>query len=120
MDDSFFEKFGSILRQVSQKAALEESTPLAPLKEIEEQDGEKSEGDCQCSSPARDSDSGNETLLDTDSEPDDTDKLDLYVEAVGWNVSKHFYYRQNVFAEYHNLYKKLNIGPITPLIYPKV
>ncbi|KAF9800458.1 hypothetical protein SFRURICE_013010 [Spodoptera frugiperda] len=41
VDDSFFEKFGSILKQASQKAALEESTPLAPLKEVEEQDAEQ-------------------------------------------------------------------------------
>lgn len=91
MDDSFFEKFGSILKQASQRAALEEATPLAPLKETEEQDGEqKIEADLQSESRslARDSDSGNETLLDTDSEPDDPDKIDLYVEAVGWNVSK--------------------------------
>lgn len=91
VDDSFFEKFGSILKQASQRAALEEATPLAPLKETEEQDGEqKIEADLQSESRslARDSDSGNETLLDTDSEPDDPDKIDLYVEAVGWNVSK--------------------------------
>lgn len=89
MDDSFFEKFGSILKQASQKAALEESTPLAPLKEVEEQDGEKAEADLQGESRslARDSDSGNETLLDTDSEPEDPDKIDRLVEAIGWNVS---------------------------------
>lgn len=87
MDDSFFEKFGSILKQASQKAALEESTPLAPLKEVEEQDGEqKTVSESQ--SIARDSDSGNETLLDTDSEPEDPEKVDFYVEAVGWNVSR--------------------------------
>lgn len=87
MDDSFFEKFGSILKQVSQRAALEESTPLAPLKEAEEQDGEQKEVIELQGSPGRDSDSGNETLLDTDSEPEDPEKIDLYVEAVGWNVS---------------------------------
>lgn len=86
VDDSFFEKFGSILKQASQKAALEESTPLAPLKEAEEQDGEQKIVS-EVGSVTRDSDSGNETLLDTDSEPDDPEKLDLYVEAVGWNVS---------------------------------
>jgi hypothetical protein len=77
------------LKQVSLKAALEESTPLAPLKEVEEQDGEqKAEAEVQIESRInRDSDSGNETLLDTDSEPDDHDKIDFYVEAVGWNVS---------------------------------
>lgn len=90
VDDSFFEKFGSILKQVSQKAALEESTPLAPLKEIEENDGEqKAESYLQTETRSipRDSDSGCETLLDTDSEPDEHEKIDRYVEAVGWNVS---------------------------------
>lgn len=90
MDDSFFEKFGSILKQASQRAALEESTPLAPLKEVAEQDGEEkieSELHQESRSMPRDSDSGNETLLDTDSEPEDPEKIELYEEAVGWNVS---------------------------------
>uniref|UniRef100_A0A2H1V6Q3 SFRICE_011864 n=1 Tax=Spodoptera frugiperda TaxID=7108 RepID=A0A2H1V6Q3_SPOFR len=86
VDDSFFEKFGSILKQASQKAALEESTPLAPLKEVEEQDAEQ-KVELDSKSLLRDSDSGNETLLDTDSEPEEHDKIDRYVEAVGWNVS---------------------------------
>lgn len=95
VDDSFFEKFGSILKQVSQKAALEESTPLAPLKEVVEEDGvQKIEGDLQTDngSVSRDSDSGIETLLDTDSVPEEPDKIELYEEAVGWNVSNNFIY----------------------------
>ncbi|XP_050679053.1 protein unc-13 homolog 4B isoform X2 [Leptidea sinapis] len=103
VDDSFFEKFGSILKQVSQKAALEESTPLAPLKEVEEQDADQKEvadvGDCR--SIARDSDSGNETLLDTDSEPEDPEKLDFYVEAVGWNVDE--LYLEVLYEILHNV-----------------
>lgn len=89
MDDSFFEKFGSILKAVSQKAAIAEATPLAPLKEVEEQDGEqKIEGEIQSTSRSTlDNDSGTETLLDTDSEPEDTEKVDFLKEAVGWNVS---------------------------------
>ncbi|XP_028162943.1 protein unc-13 homolog 4B isoform X3 [Ostrinia furnacalis] len=104
VDDSFFEKFGSILRQASQRAALEEATPLAPLKEAEEQDGEqKIETDLQSESQslARDSDSGNETLLDTDSEPDDPDKIDLYVEAVGWNIDE--LYLEVLYEILHNV-----------------
>lgn len=83
------------MKQASQRAALEESTPLAPLKESEEQDGEqKSETELQSENGAipRDTDSGNETLLDTDSEPDEHEKIDRYVEAVGWNVSNYFNY----------------------------
>ncbi|CAK1555317.1 unnamed protein product [Leptosia nina] len=103
VDDSFFEKFGSILKQVSQKAALEESTPLAPLKEAEEQDGEQKEisevGESR--SITRDSDSGNETLLDTDSEPEDPEKLDFYVEAVGWNVDE--LYLEVLYEILHNV-----------------
>lgn len=89
MDNGFFEKFGSILKQASQRAALEESTPLAPLKEAEEQDNEqKVEADLQTESLSiRDTDSGNGTLLDTDSEPDEHEKIDRYIEAIGWNVS---------------------------------
>lgn len=37
-----------------------------------------------------DADSGNETLLDSDSETEDADKLDLYEMTEGWNVS-YFY-----------------------------
>ncbi|KAJ8716635.1 hypothetical protein PYW07_003262 [Mythimna separata] len=104
VDDSFFEKFGSILKQASQRAALEESTPLAPLKEAEEQDGEqKVEGDLQAESRSilRDSDSGNETLLDTDSEPDEHDKIDRYAEAVGWNVDE--LYLEVLYEILHNV-----------------
>ncbi|XP_049703685.2 protein unc-13 homolog 4B isoform X3 [Helicoverpa armigera] len=104
VDDSFFEKFGSILKQASQKAALEESTPLAPLKEAEENDGEqKVEADLQAESRSilRDSDSGNETLLDTDSEPDEHDKIDRYVEAVGWNVDE--LYLEVLYEILHNV-----------------
>ncbi|XP_045769590.1 protein unc-13 homolog 4B isoform X4 [Maniola jurtina] len=102
VDDSFFEKFGSILKQVSQKAALEESTPLAPLKEVEEQDGEHKATDVsECQSVARDSDSGNETLLDTDSEPEDPEKVEFYVEAVGWNVDE--LYLEILYEILHNV-----------------
>ncbi|CAH0720003.1 unnamed protein product, partial [Brenthis ino] len=102
VDDSFFEKFGSILKQASQKAALEESTPLAPLKEEEEQDGEKSATEVSESrSVTRDSDSGNETLIDTDSEPEDPEKVDFYVEAVGWNVDE--LYLEVLYEILHNV-----------------
>ncbi|XP_034829314.1 protein unc-13 homolog 4B isoform X2 [Maniola hyperantus] len=102
VDDSFFEKFGSILKQVSQKAALEESTPLAPLKEVEEQDEEQKATDVsECQSVARDSDSGNETLLDTDSEPEDPEKVEFYVEAVGWNVDE--LYLEILYEILHNV-----------------
>ncbi|XP_041980361.1 protein unc-13 homolog 4B isoform X3 [Aricia agestis] len=100
VDDSFFEKFGSILRQASQKAALEESTPLAPLKEIEEQDGEQKTVS-EVGSGTRDSDSGNETLLDTDSEPDDPEKMEFHLEAVGWNVDE--LYLEILYEILHNV-----------------
>ncbi|CAH2084739.1 unnamed protein product [Euphydryas editha] len=112
VDDSFFEKFGSILKQASQKAALEESTPLAPLKEVEEQDGEKVVTEVSESrSVIRDSDSGNETLLDTDSEPEDPEKVDLYVEAIGWN---YFYiicsYRASEEIALHSITERVRFG----------
>ncbi|XP_035450119.1 protein unc-13 homolog 4B isoform X2 [Spodoptera frugiperda] len=100
VDDSFFEKFGSILKQASQKAALEESTPLAPLKEVEEQDAEQ-KVELDSKSLLRDSDSGNETLLDTDSEPEEHDKIDRYVEAVGWNVDE--LYLEVLYEILHNV-----------------
>ena len=97
------------MKQASQRAALEESTPLAPLKEEEEQDGEKSVTEVSESrSVTRDTDSGNETLLDTDSEPEDPEKVDFYVEAVGWNVSKIIYLYTSLFLSKKlgkNIYK---------------
>lgn len=103
VDDSFFEKFGSILKQASQKAALEESTPLAPLVEVTEEDGvQKVEAhQAESRSLARDSDSGNETMLDTDSEPDDPDKIELYEEAVGWNIDE--LYSEILYEILHNV-----------------
>ncbi|KAL4716125.1 hypothetical protein ACJJTC_013902 [Scirpophaga incertulas] len=104
VDDSFFEKFGSILKEASLKADTAERQPLAPLKDTEEQDGEqKVVVDLQSESQSinRDSDSGNETLLDTDSEPDDHEKLDLYVEAVGWNVDE--LYLEILYEILHNV-----------------
>ncbi|KAG6450866.1 hypothetical protein O3G_MSEX006811 [Manduca sexta] len=104
VDDSFFEKFGSILKQASQRAALEEATPLAPLKEVEVQDGEqRTEAELQgeIRSVTRDSDSGNETLLDTDSEPDEHEKIDRYVEAVGWNIDE--LYLEILYEILHNV-----------------
>ncbi|XP_049872647.1 protein unc-13 homolog 4B isoform X2 [Pectinophora gossypiella] len=103
VDDSFFEKFGSILKQASQRAAIEEATPLAPLKEVEEQDGEPKvcadlHGECPST---RDTDSGNETLLDTDSEPEDPEKVDLYKEAVGWNIDE--LYLEILYEILHNV-----------------
>lgn len=77
---------------MSQRAAIAEATPLAPLKEIEEQDGEqKTERDLQTERSTLDTDSGTETLFDTDSEPEDPEKVDIFKEAVGWNVSTLLY-----------------------------
>lgn len=104
VDDSFFEKFGSILKQASQRAALAEATPLAPLVEIEEQDSkQKLEGDLQTenTSISRDTDSGHETLLDTDSEPDEHEKIDHYAEAIGWNVDE--LYLEVLYEILHNV-----------------
>ncbi|XP_063362418.1 protein unc-13 homolog 4B isoform X3 [Cydia amplana] len=103
VDDSFFEKFGSLLKQVSLKAAIEEATPLAPLKEIEENDGEKAEAELlgESRSLARDTDSGNETLLDTDSEPEDPEKIGRLVEAIDWNIDE--LYLEVLYEILHNV-----------------
>lgn len=101
VDDSFFEKFGSILKQASQKAALEESTPLAPLKEEQDSEQKTESEQLESRSITRDSDSGHETLLDTDSEPDDHEKIDRYVEAVGWNIDE--LYLEILYEILHNV-----------------
>lgn len=83
------------------KAAIAESTPLAPLFEetiksetVSEEaatpsDIDASEGGASIEARfgSTDTDSGNETLIDPDSETEEFGKLELYEEAVGWNVS---------------------------------
>ncbi|XP_052755343.1 protein unc-13 homolog 4B isoform X2 [Galleria mellonella] len=100
VDDSFFEKFGQILRQASQRAALEEATPLAPFKESEEQDGDQNVEDSQIESRSL-ADSGHGTLVDADSEPGDLEKIDLYEEAVGWNIDE--LYLEVLYEILHNV-----------------
>ncbi|KAM3965051.1 C2 and C2B_Munc13-like domain-containing protein staccato isoform 2-T2 [Aphomia sociella] len=101
VDDGFFEKFGQILKQASQRAALEESTPLAPFKESEDQDGEQNaEVDSQVESRSL-ADSGHGTLVDADSEPGDLEKLELYEEAVGWNIDE--LYLEVLYEILHNV-----------------
>ncbi|XP_077293918.1 C2 and C2B_Munc13-like domain-containing protein staccato isoform X3 [Arctopsyche grandis] len=115
VDDSFFEKFGSLLRQHSVKAAIAESTPLAPLHEeivksetITEEAATPSDVDVLeggASIEARfgctDTDSGNETLIDPDSETEEFGKLELYEEAVGWNIDE--LYKEILYEIVHNV-----------------
>lgn len=124
IDDGFFEKFGSLLRQQSVKAAMYESTPLAPLIEeptipeepvqtpsdatvVGEAPPEDLTTDTQFDEGDRSSekadvqlqprfgldpdDSGNETLHESDSEPD-VGKLEWFEGPVGWNVSSFYDY----------------------------
>ncbi|XP_060801527.1 protein unc-13 homolog 4B isoform X1 [Amyelois transitella] len=118
VDDSFFEKFGSILKQASQRAALEEATPLAPFKEVEEQDSERNvDEDSQIESQSL-ADSGLGTLVDADSEPGDLEKIDLYEEAVGWNIDE--LYLEILYEILHNVGgcdASSEVGPTAMLSY---
>lgn len=92
LDGGFFEKFGSLLRQKSVMDEEQLTTPLAPLPEIvQEVEGEEPAIQMRILDVAEEaeSDSGNETLHDTDSEPEDdgSKQLDFVEGAMGWNVS---------------------------------
>lgn len=92
MDGGFFEKFGSLLRQKSIHDEEKMATPLAPLPEVaEEAVAEEAVAlEARLLGEEGENDSGNETLHDTDSEPEDAEvkSLEFVEDAVGWNVSR--------------------------------
>lgn len=103
VDDSFFEKFGSLLRQHSMNAARYEATPLAPLVEAVSEETPETEVAAASAEapPPADNDSGHETMLDTDSEPEDAGKIEFYEEAVGWNIDE--LYSEILYEILHNV-----------------
>lgn len=138
IDDGFFEKFGSLLRQQSVKAAMYESAPLAPLIEEptipEESPQTASDATVAGEAPPEDlandtqldeadrssenvdvqlqprfgldpDDSGNETLHESDSEPD-VGKLEWFEGPIGWNVSSFisvYFYRRSKITMFKHL-----------------
>uniref|UniRef100_A0A1B0GPE7 Aldehyde dehydrogenase domain-containing protein n=1 Tax=Phlebotomus papatasi TaxID=29031 RepID=A0A1B0GPE7_PHLPP len=89
LDGGFFEKFGSLLRQKSIHDEEKMATPLAPLPEVaEEAVAEEAVAlEARLLGEEGENDSGNETLHDTDSEPEDAEvkSLEFVEDAVGWN-----------------------------------
>ena len=96
LDGGFFEKFGSLLKQKSIYEDERESTPLAPLPDINgEAEDEVPVDEVQLEarsmaydSAEKDEDSGRETLSDSDAEDAQSVLGQLIEDAFGWNVSK--------------------------------
>ncbi|XP_055698353.1 protein unc-13 homolog 4B isoform X3 [Phlebotomus papatasi] len=105
LDGGFFEKFGSLLRQKSIHDEEKMATPLAPLPEVaEEAVAEEAVAlEARLLGEEGENDSGNETLHDTDSEPEDAEvkSLEFVEDAVGWNLEE--LYEEILYEILHNI-----------------
>nr|CAD7408648.1 unnamed protein product [Timema cristinae] len=79
IDGGFFEKFGSLLREHQDRALEEEYLPRTTSSSSVEKDRKDEE--------AEESLEDEQTLHDSDSEPEQTDKEQLISDAMGWNHS---------------------------------
>lgn len=89
LDGSFFEKFGTLLKQ---QHAEEEDGGMAPVREEQEPGNVELELDV----PENNRGPGM-ALQDSDSEPEESDKNEFITDAMGWNVSlvvlvKHYFH----------------------------
>ncbi|XP_049534834.1 protein unc-13 homolog 4B-like isoform X3 [Anopheles darlingi] len=89
LDGSFFEKFGSILRQKSIQNDEHIRSQLAPLPD-EEETSEKGDDEASRLPPVAEADdSGNETLADSDPEDQQDKQVGFIGDAFGWNEHHH-------------------------------
>lgn len=79
LDGSFFEKFGTLLKE---QHAEKENGGMAPVHEEEEPGNVELELDV----PADNGGVGM-ALQDSDSEPEESHKHEIITDAMGWNVS---------------------------------
>lgn len=104
-DDSFFEKFGSLLRQQSQLTDENYAAPLAPMPSVAgTTDGTDDTGMHRMERLGAieegEHDSGTETLPDSDSDQEDQE-TNLHQEEfsmVGWNVSNIIICYEKIFS----------------------
>nr|CAD7430427.1 unnamed protein product [Timema monikensis] len=81
IDGGFFEKFGSLLREHQDRALEEEYLPRTTSSSSVEKDRKDEEAE----EAAPESLEDEQTLHDSDSEPEQTDKEQLISDAMGWN-----------------------------------
>nr|CAD7590963.1 unnamed protein product [Timema genevievae] len=84
IDGGFFEKFGSLLREHQDRALEEEYLPRTTSSSSVEKNIKDEEAEEEA---APESLEDEQTLQDSDSEPEQTDKEQLISDAMGWNVS---------------------------------
>ncbi|XP_058172092.1 protein unc-13 homolog 4B-like [Anopheles ziemanni] len=116
-DDSFFEKFGSILRQKSMQNDESIRTKLAPL--ADEDEAEPTDPSSSDLPPVVEAeDSGTETLLDeSDSEDQQEKQAEFIDDAFGWNIEE--LYEEILFENLHNIGcedEELNVDVLFPYI----
>ena len=88
LDGSFFEKFGSILRQKSIQNDESVRARLEPFPDENEAEAESGADPTTLPPVAEAEDSGTETLLDESDSEDQQEKQAEFIEDVfGWNVS---------------------------------
>ncbi|XP_059619903.1 protein unc-13 homolog 4B isoform X1 [Phlebotomus argentipes] len=114
LDGGFFEKFGSLLRQKSIHDEERMATPLAPLPEVAE---EAVAVEARFLGEEAESDSGNETLHDTDSEPEDAEvkSLEFVEDAIGWNLEE--LYEESLYVILHNIGAEIETSQISLFSY---
>ncbi|XP_049534831.1 protein unc-13 homolog 4B-like isoform X1 [Anopheles darlingi] len=101
LDGSFFEKFGSILRQKSIQNDEHIRSQLAPLPD-EEETSEKGDDEASRLPPVAEADdSGNETLADSDPEDQQDKQVGFIGDAFGWNIEE--LYEEVLFETIHNI-----------------
>ncbi|XP_052868103.1 protein unc-13 homolog 4B [Anopheles cruzii] len=119
LDGSFFEKFGSILRQKSIQHDESIRAELAPLPDDDAADDEEPIGEASGGLPpvAEADDSGNETLADSESEDQHDKQAEFIEDAFGWNIEE--LYEEILFESIHNIGcddEELNVDVLFPYI----
>ncbi|XP_055617966.1 protein unc-13 homolog 4B isoform X2 [Toxorhynchites rutilus septentrionalis] len=97
LDGSFFEKFGSILRQ---KSEVHEEGLAAPLEPFPEESAEETYLTSQQACP-EDEDAANETLPDSDYEEQQDKQNEFIGDAFGWNIEE--LYEEILFEILNNI-----------------
>nr|XP_049462903.1 protein unc-13 homolog 4B isoform X2 [Anopheles coluzzii] len=118
LDGSFFEKFGSILRQKSIQNDESVRARLEPFPDENEAEAESGADPTTLPPVAEAEDSGTETLLDESDSEDQQEKQAEFIEDVfGWNIEE--LYEEILFENIHNIGcddEELNVDVLFPYI----
>uniref|UniRef100_A0A182PAH8 Uncharacterized protein n=1 Tax=Anopheles epiroticus TaxID=199890 RepID=A0A182PAH8_9DIPT len=115
LDGSFFEKFGSILRQ---KSIQNDESVRARLEPFPDEEAESNADPTTLPAVVEAEDSGNETLQDESDSEDQQEKQAEFIEDVfGWNIEE--LYEEILFENIHNIGcddEELNVDVLFPYI----